>query len=146
MYIKIISMLLVFVITSLSQTNTNINKDRYNYLIDSLSLQKSNYISEKETLIKEISILEKRMIDLTEQLMNAQIDLLVKKYGKENGMRIAQGRVWKGMTEKMLKDSWGEPDKITKNKEKWGTFTQWYYGKITYFFKDGVMIDWEELK
>lgn len=139
-------MLFIFVIPSLSQTNTSINKDRYKYLIDSLSLQKSNYTLEKETLIKDISMLEKRMIDLTEQLKNAQIDLFVKKYGKDNGMRIAQGRVWKGMTEKMLRDSWGEPDKITKNKEKWGTFTQWYYGKITYFFKDGVMIDWEELK
>lgn len=139
-------MLFIFVIPSLSQTNTSINKDRYKYLIDSLSLQKSNYTLEKETLIKDISMLEKRMIDLTEQLKNAQIDLFVKKYGKDNGMRIAHGRVWKGMTEKMLRDSWGEPDKITKNKEKWGTFTQWYYGKITYFFKDGVMIDWEELK
>lgn len=146
MYIKIIFMLFIFVIPSLSQTNTSINKDRYKYLIDSLSSQKSNYTLEKETLIKDISMLEKRMIDLTEQLKNAQIDLFVKKYGKDNGMRIAQGRVWKGMTEKMLRDSWGEPDKIIKNKEKWGTFTQWYYGKITYFFKDGVMIDWEELK
>ncbi len=48
------------------------------------------------------------------------------------------------MTERMLKDSWGEPDKIDKNMEKWGVFTQWYYGNITYFFKNGKLIAWEE--
>ena len=48
------------------------------------------------------------------------------------------------MTEKMLKDSWSEPDRKTRNKKKWGLFTQWYYGTITYFFKNGVLTDWEE--
>ena len=50
------------------------------------------------------------------------------------------------MTENMLNDSWGKPDKIDVNKEKWGVFSQWYYGNITYFFRDGSMIDWEEKK
>ena len=48
------------------------------------------------------------------------------------------------MTDKMLEESWGKPDNITSNKEKWGMFTQWYYGEITYFFKNGELLGWEQ--
>ena len=84
--------------------------------------------------------------DLEEKVSSSRTNQLIRKYGKKNGLRVARGQVWKGMSEKMLEDSWGKPDKITKNKEKWGTFTQWYYGDITYFFRDGIMTDWEEKK
>ena len=40
-------------------------------------------------------------------------------------------------------DSWGEPDRVDKNVEAWGTFAQWYYGEVTFFFKDGNLTDWE---
>ena len=71
-------------------------------------------------------------------------ELIKIKYGKKNGVRVASGMVWKSMTEEMLRDSWGEPDRIDSNKQSYGIFNQWYYGEITYFFRDGKLIDWEE--
>ena len=50
------------------------------------------------------------------------------------------------MTEDMLNDSWGKPDRTNKIKKKWGIFTQWYYGDITYFFKNSKLIEWEQKK
>ena len=51
------------------------------------------------------------------------------------------------MTEEMLIDSWGEPDKVNVDKFDYGTFSQYFYGDITYFFdRDGKLIDWEEGK
>ena len=86
------------------------------------------------------------LLELEEKWVSGRENQLKRKYGNEIGERIIRGQIWKGMTEKMLEDSWGKPDRITKNREKWGTFTQWYFGKITYFFKDGIMTGWEELK
>ncbi|MBK7104246.1 MAG: hypothetical protein IPH62_03080 [Ignavibacteriae bacterium] len=127
-----------------SQSEIKISQERYNFLVDSLTNEKSNLLNEKSALLKQIDSLKQSITKLTENVESARIKQLIKKYGKENGSRIAKGQVWKGMKEKMLEDSWGKPDKITKNKEKWGLFTQWYYGEITYFFKNGEMIGWEQ--
>ena len=133
-------------ISLFSQSEKKIDKERYNFLTDSLMTKKSLLISEKETLIAEIDSLKNRLVEIEEECKSARITQLFRKYGSKVGKQIVNGQVWKGMTEKMLEDSWGKPDRITKNKEKWGLFTQWYYGNITYFFRDGIMTDWEEKK
>lgn len=133
-------------ISLFSQSEKKIDKERYNFLTDSLMTKKSLLISEKETLIAEIDSLKNRLVEIEEECKSARITQLIRKYGSKVGKQIVNGQVWKGMTEKMLEDSWGKPDRITKNKEKWGLFTQWYYGNITYFFRDGIMTDWEEKK
>jgi len=61
--------------------------------------------------------------------------MYIKKFGKDKANRIINKQIWKGMSEKMLLSSWGKPDKIDKNVEKWGTFTQWYFGEVTFFLR-----------
>ncbi|MCW8849580.1 MAG: hypothetical protein OQJ81_06325 [Melioribacteraceae bacterium] len=129
-----------------AQNSSPIDKERYDFLYDSLSTEKNNLLIEKAKLISSIDSLKNYLSELEIKSESSRALQLKRKYGSEIGNRVALGQVWKGMSEKMLEDSWGKPDKITKNKEKWGTFTQWYYGEITYFFKDGIMTDWEEKK
>ena len=129
-----------------AQNSSPIDKERYDFLYDSLSTEKNNLFIEKAKLISSIDSLKNYLTELASKSESSRASQLKKKYGSDIGNRVALGQVWKGMSEKMLEDSWGKPDKITKNKEKWGTFTQWYYGEITYFFQDGLMIDWEEKK
>ena len=147
-YAKSIAFLLIFfsTIIIIAQTEKPISKERYNFLYDSLSTKKNNLLLEKEKLISSIDSLKLYLNELAIQSESSRSVQLQRKYGTDIGSRVALGQVWKGMSEKMLEDSWGKPDKITKNKEKWGTFSQWYYGEITYFFKNGIMIDWEEKK
>lgn len=137
----------LFLFTNLSifaQTKETLTRERYNFLVDSLTTLKSDLLAQKEKLNSQIDSLNNILEKLNDKNTTSRIRELTRKYGKKNGSRIARGQIWKGMTEKMLEDSWGKPDKIDKNKEKWGTFTQWYYGDITYFFKNGEMIGWEE--
>ena len=139
--------ILVFSSTNMfSQSFKKVEKERFNFLMDSLNVEKSRLINEKEQLLTDIDNLRNVLAELEEKWTSSRVTQLRKKYGKKVAKRIASGQVWKGMSDKMLEDSWGKPDKITKNKEKWGVFTQWYYGDITYFFKDGIMTDWEENK
>ena len=140
----IIIALLFLPVSIYCQTENKLSKERFNFLYDSLSIEKQQLTEEKNILIAEIDSLRNFLDELKSKIGSARIDALGRKYGKEIGNRISQGQVWKGMTEEMLQDSWGKPDRINSNKEKWGLFTQWSYGDITYFFKDGVMIDWEE--
>jgi hypothetical protein len=144
---KFLVILLFFLSISIfAQTNNPISKEKYDFLTDSLSSEKANLLTEKEFLLSKIDSLKNLLVELEEKWNSSRKNQLVKKYGKNIAVRISNGQVWKGMSEKMLEDSWGKPDKITKNKEKWGVFTQWYYGSITYYFKDRIMTDWEEKK
>jgi len=116
---------------------------------DSLLKLNSKLLIEKKFLQKEIDSLKSyaNMLDEKINFINKEIEeLYIKKFGRENGTRVYNKQVWKGMTEKMLLAGWGKPDKIDRNVQKWGTYTQWYYGKITFFFKDGKLIDFEESK
>lgn len=142
----IILLVLVFSGNIYSQSVEKISKERYTNLVDSLTAEKNSLTKQKQLLIAQIDSLEKYKVDLSNKLVSARSKSLVKKYGKEIGSRVANGQIWKGMTEQMLEDSWGKPDKITTNKKKWGIFRQWYYGEITYFFRDGILTDWEEKK
>lgn len=149
MKILLITFLLLITFISITGQEKNINADDFRHKNDSLSAAKKEFLNTKENLFKEIRDLKKKSSGLDEEIRLATLEiekLYTNKFGKEFGIRIYNKQIWKGMTDKMLQASWGKPDKIDKNVEKWGTFTQWYYGKITFFFRDGKLTDWEELK
>ena len=110
---------------------------------ENLTNRKTELVKEIENIKTEIDSLQKLALQLEQDIFTCKREILVIKYGIEIGSRVAYKRIWKGMTEDMLRDSWGKPDKIDKNVEKWGVFTQWYYGDVTFFFRDGKLTDWE---
>jgi hypothetical protein len=140
--LKILTLLIfaVLSITVNAQQNRVFPQEKY----DSLKLRKAQLLEEKKELSASIQKNEEILESLKRKVDEAYSEVYIKKYGRDIGQRISLKQVWKGMTDKMLNDSWGKPDKITKNVEKWGVFTQWYYGAITYFFRDGKLTDWED--
>ncbi len=141
---RIVYIFLFFSGSLLAQTK--ITPQEYKNTLDSLTSLKANLLSEKLQFKNQIDSLEQLSSSLDEELKNCLPAYYRKKYGNEIGGRVAAGRVWKGMTEEMLLDSYGKPDKVNRNKEKWGVFAQYYYGKIVFFFKNGKLIEWEEHK
>jgi hypothetical protein len=119
-------------------------EEEYNSKKESLTLQKKELIRETETLKSEIENLQNRIPELEQEMITAFRELYVLKYGREIGQRVAYKQIWKGMTDEMVRDGWGEPDRIDKNVEAWGVFTQWTYGEVIFFFKDRYLTDWDE--
>lgn len=150
--IKTLFLLILLSIPSLltnAQSEKKYDPHSYKTELDSFKLLKNGNENTKQLLLNDIIELRKKSADLTEMIvaLNLEIEkLYTAKFGKEIGLRVYNKQIWKGMTEKMLSASWGKPDKINKNVEKWGIFTQWYYGKITFFFRDSKLTDWEEEK
>jgi cell division protein FtsB len=125
-------------------TFAQMKEEEYNSNMESLSLQKKELKREIETLKTEIDSLQKSIPELEQDMMTAFRELYVLKYGEEIGQRVAYKQIWKGMTDEMVRDGWGEPDRIQKNVEAWGVFTRWIYGNVIFFFRDGKLTDWEE--
>ena len=143
MHRTILIFTVLFILHSFT-TFAQMTDEEYNSKKESLTLQKNGLDEEIETLKLEIDDLQNRIPELKQEMITAFRELYVLKYGEDIGQRIAYKQIWKGMTDEMVRDGWGEPDKIDRNVEKWGVFEQWNYGNITFFFKNGKLTDWDE--
>ena len=135
--------------TYFAQSAKTPSPQQFSALKDSLQNQKDILLANTLAARKELDSLKNvssQLDDKIEKTLDEINQLYIKKFGRTNGNRILNKQVWKGMTDKMLRFSWGKPDKIEKNVEKWGVFTQWYYGDVTFFFRDGKLTEWEEKK
>lgn len=110
----------------------------------SLSERKIELQGEISDLKSEIDKMHNLITELEQEVTTAYRELYVLKYGEEFGQRVAYNQVWKGMSEEMMDDSWGEPDSVDSNVQSYGVFNQWYYGDVTFFFRDGKLFDWDE--
>lgn len=138
--------ILIFSVITFAQQKPKLNRSQYNSKLDSLLQLKEQLISQKTEINKSIDSLNEKSSKLDVDLRKALKTVYAKRYGRKIGNRIINKQIWKGMTENMLRDSWGKPDRINKNIKKWGRFTQWLYGKIEFFFRDGKLTGWEEKK
>lgn len=120
------------------QTNEESESEFQELTANKIALQ-----MEIEALKLQIDSLNNYIPALEQDLANAQRELYIMKYGEEIGNKIAYKQIWTGMTDEMVMESWGESDRVDQNVEAWGTFTQWYYGDVTFFFKDGKLTDWQ---
>jgi hypothetical protein len=137
-------LILLLLSSPIYSQNYQSEKDSLKSLMDSLAISNTSAKTEIDSLTNYLSELEKRVNVNQDELAELKRKLYLKKYGKDNETRISLGRIWKGMTLEMLEDEWGKPDKTNTDKHPWGVFTQLYYGDITYFFKNSILIDWEE--
>jgi len=77
----------------------------------------------------------------TEQKQESRFTYLENKYGTDMAARIASGKIWKGMSAEMVRDSWGAPLKINRVigniiKEEWIFKNTWLY------IENNTLIDW----
>lgn len=143
---NIIYITIVFTFINFSQTvaQKTITSEQLQEQKDSLTAYKDHLKRFIESLKKDLDTLTKHRDYLDVKIKSEYEKLYIKKYGKEHGTMVAEGRIWKGMSESMLRDSWGKPDKTNTDKFKYGVFTQYEYGDITFFFRDKILIDWED--
>ena len=145
--IRSILILIIFipaVTTAIAQNNNNIDDKAIETEVEELQRLREDLLNEKTSLKEEIEDYNSIISKLNDELKVVFPPCMEKKYGRKDGARIAMGQIWKGMTEEMMRDSWGWPDKTNTDRYSYGVFTQYYYGKVIYFFRDGKLIDWEE--
>lgn len=142
---KLFALFLIILFTSPVYSQTfQAQKDSLSALKDSLTAEKDYLNAYTDSLANYLNSLDKIVAKHESELAQIKKKWFIKKYGRENGLRVSEGRIWKGMTESMMKDVWGKPDKTNTDKHPWGVFTQYYYGDIIYFFKNSVLIDWQQ--
>ena len=133
----------LFIFISLT-TFAQMTEKEYNREKDELNISRDQLKNEIEDIKIETDNMRNRIPELEQEVITVYRELYVLKYGKGVGEKVSYKQIWTGMTDEMVRDSWGKPDKIDKNVERWGVFTQWYYGNVTFFFRDGKLTEWDE--
>jgi hypothetical protein len=67
---------------------------------------------------------------------------LEKKYGTNMAARLIAGKIWKGMTSDMVRDSWGSPVKINRVIETNVIKEEWIFSNSWLFFENDVLSQW----
>ena len=100
----------------------------------------------KKDAIKQIVIKEKQKkqeiaIKTTRKLENEKRrNLIINKYGKENGEAILNHKVKIGWTKAMCVASWGKPYDINRTTSSYGTQEQYVYSLKKYlYFENGIL-------
>jgi hypothetical protein len=71
---------------------------------------------------------------------------LEKKYGTNIAARLSAGKIWKGMTANMVRDSWGEPGKINKSESANSLREEWIYRNTWLYMENNILTDWGPIK
>jgi len=75
-----------------------------------------------------------------QQYLSQRREKFQNKYGKEVGEKIATKKIWIGMTEAMLLDSWGKPDDINQTVTKYSNSKQYVYGSSQYVYVESGVV------
>jgi uncharacterized membrane protein len=75
---------------------------------------------------------------------------LIKKYGRELGLRILRKNIWQGMTTEQLADALGNPTDIDQEVHKTKKRETWKYGqtgknrfKVRIHLEEGTVVGWK---
>lgn len=68
--------------------------------------------------------------------------ILIEKYGQETGRAIYAHKIWKGIDNNMVKDSWGKPAHVKREIKSTVVVEKWSYHKSWLIFKDGILVEW----
>jgi hypothetical protein len=80
-----------------------------------------------------------------EQKQVSRFTFLENKYGTDLANKMINGKIWRGMSAEMVKDSWGTPGKINRVigevvKEEWIYSSSWLY------MEDNTLVQWGPVK
>lgn len=91
-----------------------------------------------DAMLKKIKADNKARI---ENNLQERREKFIKKYGPEIGEKISKRNIWIGMTEEMLIDSWGRPEKVNNTVTRYGTRKQYVYSSSQYVYVENGMVD-----
>lgn len=81
-----------------------------------------------------------------EQSRISRFSYLENKYGTSVAARINSGKIWKGMNGEMVRDSWGNPNKINRVINNNTIKEEWTYKSTILYFQNNKLVEWGPVK
>jgi hypothetical protein len=81
-----------------------------------------------------------------QEQQQGRFSYLENKYGSNIANRIFSGKIWKGMNSEMVKDSWGNADKINRIISGNITKEEWIFRSTWLYFENNTLLEWGPVK
>lgn len=72
----------------------------------------------------------------------SRFSYLENKYGTDMAVRLAAGKIWKGMDSEMVLDSWGKPLNINRVISDNSVREEWIYKNAWLYIRDDMLLTW----
>jgi len=69
-------------------------------------------------------------------------EMLINKYGSKAGQSIYEHKIWKGMNNDMVFDSWGKPLRVDRIIKGSNIQERWIYTESYVIFDDDILVEW----
>lgn len=76
----------------------------------------------------------------------SRFSYLENKYGSNMAARLISGKIWKGMSSEMVRDSWGVAEKINRVINGNLIKEEWIYRSTWLFFENNTLVEWGPAK
>jgi hypothetical protein len=73
---------------------------------------------------------------------NDRMQYLQNKYGPGLAPKLYAGKIWKGMSSGMVRDSWGTPLKINRDIGGNHVREEWIYNSTWLFIENNILVNW----
>jgi hypothetical protein len=112
------------------------------------------YIFKRQAVIKETPVYATRQsqaegVQQEEQPVQQQqvsrFTYLENKYGTNMAARLNQGKIWKGMTAEMVRDSWGNPVRINRVIGN-SIQEEWIYRNTWLYIQNNTLMEWGPIR
>jgi hypothetical protein len=97
-------------------------------------------VSKPET--EKVIAQQKQPANQQQQKSPGRFAYLESKYGTSMAARINSGKIWKGMNAEMVKDSWGNADKITREISGNTVKEEWIYKSTWLYMENNTLVEW----
>jgi len=77
---------------------------------------------------------------------DSRFTYLENKYGTSMAARLNANKIWKGMNAEMVKDSWGKPDKISREVNGNTIKEEWIYKSTWLYLENNSLMGWGPVK
>ena len=113
--------------------------------------ENEGYILKRHAVIDESPVASKPSVQTREPLQQSQpvsqqevsrFTYLENKYGTNMAARLIAGKIWKGMTSEMVRDSWGKPLKINRVINSNTIQEEWIYNNTWLYIENDTLTDW----
>ena len=113
--------------------------------------ENEGYILKRHAVIDESPVTSKPSAQIREPLQQSQpasqqevsrFTYLENKYGTSMAARLIAGKIWKGMTSEMVRDSWGKPLKINRVINSNTIQEEWIYNNTWLYIENDTLTDW----
>jgi hypothetical protein len=81
-----------------------------------------------------------------QQQQVSRFTYLENKYGSSLASKIISGKIWKGMSSEMVRDSWGSPLKINRVISGNTIKEEWIYKNTWLYIQDDYLAEWGAIK